>query len=650
MKKNLLLIIILFVITNNVFSQTKVRIPDNDFRAYLVAEKGGILIPETDTVLFDDILSIKEMTLEGIPDVMGIGAFTNLTSLICRKNSFISLDLSNNYFLDTLICSENRQLINLDLPNSPNLTLINIFINELTSLDVSNNPNLTHLFCEGNKSLTSLDLSNNINLTHLFCTGNQLTTLDLSNNTNLTQLVCSYNQLTSLDLSNNLNLTEVVCVNNQLTSLNLANNSNLRVLNCLNNRLTSLDLSHNFNLTSLSYGNEGYLTPGLDLSNNPYLTHLTATNMGSLDLSNNPHLKYLDCTSNQFTNLDLSENLHLEYLSCLYNPLLTSLDLSNNYNLIGVDCISNQLTSLELPTNSSLEYLNCSYNQLTNLELPASSVFNRLNCDHNQLKSIDLSRVPVLEMLECMNNEFTSLDISCNPYIGYVDITSNPLEVLYVWQLPFNPLNIVYGRNANLQYRLPTMPSAKLIAPAHISSVASESVNFTWESLPNATSYYFEVSSDSLFTNYLANVVLTDTFFTLNHVLYEGTTYYWRIRNAHECISSLESSSPVWSFETFSNTLGVNETFSNEFILQNASPNPFNENTTLSFAIPVSGKVKLSVYDVTGREILVLVNEVKEAGKLHQATFHAEGLPQGIYFSKLECGDKQLIEKMVLAR
>ena len=64
-------------------------------------------------------------------------------------------------------------------------------------------------------------------------------------------------------------------------------------------------------------------------------------------------------------------------------------------------------------------------------------------------------------------------------------------------------------------------------------------------------------------------------------------------------------------------------------------PNPFNPSTAITFWLPRASEVKLSVYDLLGREVAVLLNGRKEAGR-HEETFDASGLSSGVYVCRLE--------------
>ena len=78
-------------------------------------------------------------------------------------------------------------------------------------------------------------------------------------------------------------------------------------------------------------------------------------------------------------------------------------------------------------------------------------------------------------------------------------------------------------------------------------------------------------------------------------------------------------------------------------------PNPFSVSTTIKYSIADAGFVKLSIYDVSGREIEVLVEEVKQAGE-YSVDIDAEGLSQGIYFCRLETTGNKIQKKMVLLK
>jgi pectin methylesterase-like acyl-CoA thioesterase len=86
-----------------------------------------------------------------------------------------------------------------------------------------------------------------------------------------------------------------------------------------------------------------------------------------------------------------------------------------------------------------------------------------------------------------------------------------------------------------------------------------------------------------------------------------------------------------------------------EFKLNQNYPNPFNPTTSISYEIPVSGKVTLKVYDVLGSEVATLVNENKETGR-YQVQFGSAHLASGIYMYNLCSGTFVQTRKMILIK
>ncbi|MFA7361957.1 MAG: T9SS type A sorting domain-containing protein [Candidatus Kapaibacterium sp.] len=91
-----------------------------------------------------------------------------------------------------------------------------------------------------------------------------------------------------------------------------------------------------------------------------------------------------------------------------------------------------------------------------------------------------------------------------------------------------------------------------------------------------------------------------------------------------------------------------NEIPSNYSLNQNY-PNPFNPMTKINFAMPKQGLVTLRIYDVLGREVRTLVNEVKTAG-YHTVDFDGSQFSSGIYFYRLETNGFSDIRKMMLIK
>lgn len=85
------------------------------------------------------------------------------------------------------------------------------------------------------------------------------------------------------------------------------------------------------------------------------------------------------------------------------------------------------------------------------------------------------------------------------------------------------------------------------------------------------------------------------------------------------------------------------------FSLKQNYPNPFNPVTNINFSIPKSGFVKITVFDITGKEVAKLVNEQLSAGT-YNADFNASSLSSGAYFYRLETEGFTDIKKMILVK
>ncbi len=85
------------------------------------------------------------------------------------------------------------------------------------------------------------------------------------------------------------------------------------------------------------------------------------------------------------------------------------------------------------------------------------------------------------------------------------------------------------------------------------------------------------------------------------------------------------------------------------FSLEQNYPNPFNPSTHFSYNIAQTGFVTLKIYDLLGREIATLVNEVKQTGT-YTAQWNAAGFSSGVYLYKLESGSFVSTKKMILMK
>jgi lysophospholipase L1-like esterase len=188
-----------------------------------------------------------------------------------------------------------------------------------------------------------------------------------------------------------------------------------------------------------------------------------------------------------------------------------------------------------------------------------------------------------------------------------------------------------------------------LTAPNNEAVNLNVDTTFTWNAPPAAnisTIYQVQISTDSIFSN----IVIDDQKICSNfknppNSLQYGTRYYWRVR-----IPGYEWSS-VWSFTTKSILTYVEkiELISNKFELYQNYPNPFNPSTKIKFNLPEATRVKLTVYNIVGEEIITLINKFMDAG-FYKVEFDGSKLPSETYIYKLKTDNFIQIKKMILLK
>jgi hypothetical protein len=141
----------------------------------------------------------------------------------------------------------------------------------------------------------------------------------------------------------------------------------------------------------------------------------------------------------------------------------------------------------------------------------------------------------------------------------------------------------------------------------------------------------------------------------------EGTTpaqYIKFNKNCGDCtarfaLEILSNNYPFWSdtftIDIIATGIPENESFAEEFHLEQNYPNPFSSTTTISYQLSQRSHVLLKVYDIQGREVTTLVDKIEMPGN-KSVELNAEGWPGGIYYYRMQAGGYIQTRKLILLR
>jgi len=174
---------------------------------------------------------------------------------------------------------------------------------------------------------------------------------------------------------------------------------------------------------------------------------------------------------------------------------------------------------------------------------------------------------------------------------------------------------------------------------ARVSDVFQENI-FNHPSIVKVIDYYdYSIGAPEsllVWRHYLASdfgLVRTDAEFSVPEYLLRGAIIDSAI---YGIVTPIESKSPSEIPE--------------KFYLHQNYPNPFNPTTNIRYDLPAAGKVELSVYDLLGRRVKVLVNSRQPAGS-YEVPFDSSGLSSGVYLYRLKIDHQAVFtRKMILLK
>jgi hypothetical protein len=126
-----------------------------------------------------------------------------------------------------------------------------------------------------------------------------------------------------------------------------------------------------------------------------------------------------------------------------------------------------------------------------------------------------------------------------------------------------------------------------------------------------------------------------------------------RLKVAQLLLNFFKSDTTTKGWFTRAGSTGVDSNLDpkipNRFSLEQNYPNPFNPRTTIKFGVSSSEFASLTVFDVLGREVEVLVNDRKQQGK-YEVQWNARNHVSGVYFYRLQAGAFVQTRKLLLVR
>ena len=207
----------------------------------------------------------------------------------------------------------------------------------------------------------------------------------------------------------------------------------------------------------------------------------------------------------------------------------------------------------------------------------------------------------------------------------------------------------------------PNVPDiAALSSPSDQQQNVSTGVTLTWNAAARATKYRVQLGNNNFSVIY-RDAYTSGVTYGVSGLAY-STTYYWHVKSLNCTDSTDYVNGPTWAFTTEPDpcpppcnphsTIPQNPEDNarpTAYALAQNFPNPFNPTTQFKYAIPFDAHVSLTVYDVLGREVAVLVNGFQTAG-YKSIDLDASHLPSGVYFYRLSAGRFTDIKKMILMR
>lgn len=320
---------------------------------------------------------------------------------------------------------------------------------------------------------------------------------------------------------------------------------------------------------------------------------------------------------------DISNKDTIRYLSQINNPSNPYVYRSCNDTLLEISNIPSLIYSIRDPNNPV--YLGSFGSYYNSVSFADTFVFGAPGSSNN------LPYFEVYNISDPNNPIFVQ-----RPFLNYD-------ELIYSLNVKNNIISLLTGDGVNNYNMILYQFSNYNSAPVRKGS---------WE-MNTGFTYTQKRENENVFiqhgTSYLSKINISDLNQPVEVARFGGfgETQYFEVNN--DTVYLINSNGFfIIDFDYVTNIINT-KSLPNKFVLSQNYPNPFNPTTKIKYQIPELSNVKLSVYDILGREVRTLVNEEKPAGS-YEVEFNGTDLSSGIYFYRIETAKYSDTKKFVLLK
>jgi hypothetical protein len=188
-----------------------------------------------------------------------------------------------------------------------------------------------------------------------------------------------------------------------------------------------------------------------------------------------------------------------------------------------------------------------------------------------------------------------------------------------------------------------------LVLPPNNAQLVATNPLFTWDTNGYAATFRIQVTTDSTFnSNTIDTIKPNIQGYHCPDILQLNTYYWWRVKFFN--ILGESPWSAIFKFKT--RIIGISQINSDVpkfFKLYDNYPNPFNPVTKIHFDLPYKDFINLSIYDITGRKIAELANQLFNAGT-YEVSWNGSNIASGIYFYKFTTNNFSETKRMALIK